>query len=308
MRTKLYILFIVTTCTSLIGYGQFNKYCQYTDYAIKAYQNNDFEKAVDLMDSAIKECPDENNTAVNWYNLSLFYKAIYKNEPSIELREIILKTTLKAKELDVANELLDNINSSIRNIAIQYKNDAILLLNDTLSNFNEVVSNLNNYKKLNSMTDSTKTYTAEDIQFYTVMAQKSTAKYNNSKTANTNYLDSAVFYYQKVLQLDENSGSTYEQLGILFFNQAVDIVNNMDEEASLEEVMSTDVKKAELALKSIPYFKKALEITPANSNLIYSLAGCYELLSLKEEHHHYLNLLKEKDPDYYKEVYTYPSN
>ena len=309
MNFKFYILFLGIALANLIGYGQnYNKYCLYTDYAVKAYQNNNYQKAILLMDSAITKCPEENNNAANWYNLSLFYKTLLKQTKDNSLREKVLSSILKAKELDENGELLKNINSSIKNLAILYKNDAILILNDTSTHFDGALKNYDRYKSLLSINQPDKEFKNEDIEFYNVVAHMNNTKYENNKQLYSNHLDSAIHYYQKILLLEPNSTDTHEQLGILFFNQAVDIINDIDPEANLEIVMKADIKKAELALKSIPHFEKALKAAPSNSKIIYSLAGCYELLSLREKHEFYLKLLKEKDPKYYNEVYTYPSN
>ncbi len=136
MNVRSYILFLGIALANLISYGQnYNKFCLYTDYAVKAYQNNNYQQAIVLMDSAITQCPDKNNNAANWYNLSLFYKTLHRQTKDNSLREKILTAILKAKELDENQELLKNINTSIKNLAILYKNDAIIILNDTSTHF-----------------------------------------------------------------------------------------------------------------------------------------------------------------------------
>lgn len=291
---------------NLFSYGQeYNKYCLYTDYAVKAYETGNYEQAISLMDSAISQCKEQNEDAANWYNLSLFYRTLYKKNKDISLRTKMLNSILHAQGLDHENELEKPINSFIKAIANYYLNDAVKILEDTSSNFSGALENYEKHKTTLLLIEPNIDFKKEDIRFYNSLASRNDIKYYNNKTLYANFLDSTIHYYSKSLLLDSNQFNTQKELGIIYFNQAVDIINNLDPEADLEVVMVTDAKKVELALKSIPYFKKSLALNESDTKLYYSLAGCYDILQLVDQKEIYMKALKEKDPEFYKSVLTF---
>lgn len=306
MNIKIYISFIVTIFISLLSYGQdYNKYCLYTDYSVKAYKAGNYEQAIALMDSAINQCKEQNNDAANWYNLSLFYKKLYKQNNDITLRKKMLTSILYAQGLDHTSELEKPIKSYIKTLANYYFKDAVLILDDTSSDFSGAIENYNKYKSTLELADSNLTFKTEDIEFYSMFAQRNNLKFENNKVNYANHADSAILYYTKTLDLDSTKSETYNALGLIYFNQAVELVNNLSIDAELDVLMETDIKKADLALKSIPIFTKAFQLDSSNSDFIYSLAGSFKLIEDNEQYGYYLNLLKEKDPEYYKSVMTF---
>ncbi|MCT4583074.1 MAG: hypothetical protein N4A35_16810 [Flavobacteriales bacterium] len=308
MKVKNYISFLLATVfVGLSSYGQnYNKYCLYTDYSVKAYEKGAYKKAIALMDSAIINCKEENDNAVNWYNLSLYYKAYYKQSKDLSLREKILEITLKAQEKDVNNELEPQLKSSLRNLANTYKNELNLYLNDTSGVFlAKAVEKHGEYKSVYRLADQEKDFTKEDVLVFNILGSRYDTKYSNNKEKYRAYLDSSILYYSKSIELDSNQAEIYNAIGLIYFNQAVDIINALDYEADLQMVMESDAKKADLAMKGLPYFEKALNADPNNGEIIYALAGCYKILNFDEKYRTYLEMLKEKAPDYYNAVYTF---
>ncbi len=299
MIAKIYISFLITVLVSFYSYGQdYNKYCLYTDYAVKAYEKGKYEQAISLMDSAINQCKEQNNDAANWYNLAFFYKALYKQDSKLSTREKMLSTILHAQKLDDKNELNRQITSYLKSIANYYKNDGIKILDDTSSNFSGAIEKYEKYKSIIRLIDSSIDFKNEDIIYYNNLAYRNNIKFENDKKNYMNHADSAILYYQKSLLVDSNQAHINEDIGRIYFNQAVDIINNLDPEADFEVAMNADQKKADLAMKGLPYFKKAFELDPSNSEIIYALAGCYDILNFKDESEFYLSMLKEKDPQY----------
>ncbi len=308
MKSLTYILTLVLVLLAGVTWGQsYNRYCLYADYATKAYKT-DVEKAIMLMDSAFLMCPERSNNFENWFNYALFNKEVAKRTGDINKREIAINALLRAKGLDKEGEYREMVNKTIKNIANYYKRDAIISLQDTSSNFSNVLKNYDKYKEVVKLANPNEDFTDEDIQLYGKLAGINYIKYENNKDLYKNYMDSSIKYYEKILALDSTQAETYKELGLIYFNQAVDIVNSLDLEADIETIMATDEKKAFLGLKSIPYFEKAYELNPNDTRAIYALAGCYELISESDKVQEYLNLLKEKDPDFYNEIYKTSSN
>lgn len=308
MNIRFYIsLLFVLVFTGSGFYGQnYNKYCLYTDYSVRAYEKKDYATAVALMDTAINYCKEENDNAVNWYNLSLYYKAYFKQTKDVQLRDKILEVTLTARSKDVENELEKQLNSSLRSIANSYRNELNFYFNDTSGVYlGKAIAKHEEYKKVYRLAEKDKNFNDEDVVVYNILGSRYETKYNNNKEVYTAYLDSSIHYYSQSLKLDSTQSEIYNSMGLIFFNQAVDIINNLDYEADLQLVMESDAKKADLAMKGLPYFEKALDYDANNGKIIYALAGCYKILNFDEKYNQCLELLKEKDPEYYNSVYTF---
>ncbi len=299
MKINTYIVTISILFTALFSFGQdYNKYCLYSSYAEKAFVAKKYEIAISLMDSAITNCPEQANNEVNWYNLSLFYKTYYKSTKEYNLRDKMLESILIAKKLDINKELKAPITSYLKTLAGYYYKDAAKIIEDTSSNFEGALLNYSKYKQIKQLSNPYLDFTKEDTEFYNILAARNYTKYQNSKLSNSNNLDSAIYYYKKSLELDSSKAGTYNEIGLIYFNSAVDIIENLDEEADFMEAMQADDQKADLAAKGLPYFKKALALDPENINILYGIAGCYDILNFKEESKHYLSLVKEKDPNF----------
>jgi len=305
MKKGIYIfIFVLANFISWSSYAQgYNKYCAYADYANTAYEREQIEMAISLMDSAIKNCPEQADNVVNWFNYALFNKQLAKQTNNLKLREKTLFSILKARELDINNEYEDNINKVIKNVAFYYRNKAIKVLDDTSSNFSESITNYTKYKEILVEADADYSFTKEDIGFYNVLAKRNLIKYRNDEILYKNHLDSSILCYRRVIGLDSTRVDAYLELAIVYFNEAIELVNKLDVDADLYELIAIDERKAELALLSIPLLKRVLKLEPENAKSIYSLAACYKLITLEEEANKYLELLKEVDLEYYNEIY-----
>ncbi len=305
IKKGIYILvFILLNFVSWSSYAQdYNKYCAYADYANTAYERDQIEVAIALMDSAIQKCPEQMDNTISWFNFALFNKQLAKKTKDLKLREKTLFAILKARELDVNNEFEDNINNVIKGLAIYYKNDAIKELNDTSSNFSGAIENYKKYKELIVEANPNVNLKKEDIRFYNVLAERNLIKYKNNEDLYKNHLDSTILCYKRVIDIDSTSVDAYFDLATVYFNEAIVLVNQLDVDADLFELIEVDKRKAELALLSIPLLKKVLELEPKNSKAIYSLAACYKLISQEEEYVSYLEMLKEVDLEYYNDIY-----
>jgi tetratricopeptide (TPR) repeat protein len=89
------------------------------------------------------------------------------------------------------------------------------------------------------------------------------------------YLDKAQKVYEEVLELDSNNVSANYNIGIIFYNQGVEIVNNMDYSLDLEQLNNVQDRIIELFKKSLPYMKKAYDLNPKRKETLIGLQGIY---------------------------------
>lgn len=90
-----------------------------------------------------------------------------------------------------------------------------------------------------------------------------------------NNFEKAVQAYKKAIELNPNMFDPYYNLGATYFNQGAEL-NNKANDIKDNVKYEAAIKKANDVLKeSIPYFEKALEISPNDMNTLNSLKQIY---------------------------------
>jgi tetratricopeptide (TPR) repeat protein len=75
--------------------------------------------------------------------------------------------------------------------------------------------------------------------------------------------------------MDPNNISANYNLGIIYYNEGVEIVNNMDYSLDLFELNAVQDKIIELFKESLPYMTKAYELNPKRRETLIGLQGIY---------------------------------
>mgnify|MGYP006282855837 CR=1 FL=1 len=95
--------------------------------------------------------------------------------------------------------------------------------------------------------------------------------------------EKAIKNYKKALELDPDMFMALYNMGVLYYNQAVDIegeANTTKDEAKYKELK----EKARAKLKeALPYLEKALEVQPENASLVSTLSTVYYRLRVEDE-------------------------
>ena len=102
------------------------------------------------------------------------------------------------------------------------------------------------------------------------------------------YLDKAKEVYKKIIELDGNHMRANYNLALLYYNQAVNIMNNMDDDDD-DIFLLNDIQDQciELFKKSLPYFNKAHELDPNNKEVLIGLGGVHFSLNDMEKSEEY---------------------
>jgi len=265
-----------------------------------AYQNKNFQRAQELMDSAIVLCPEVATNAYAWHIKGFICRDLYKknetnniNSPS---RERALSAYKKSIELDVNNEFKENNIKSIRALAISFYNDAAGKL-DT-NNFDIAIPLYKKYKSSMRLAYPDYNFNTNDIVFYNVLGNVYKEKYDNNKENNSLYFDKSIESYSKTLEIDSTNYSALYNLGVIYYNKGIDyILLSLDEnEATLLELIESQEKLAEYCEKALPYLKKAYAIKPTKE-IIEGFRGIYESLNDQEKLQFYSEKLNNFDED-----------
>lgn len=291
------ILIFVILITG-VSYAQ-NKYCKYDDLAMYAYQEKQFERAQELMDSAIVLCSEVATDPYAWHIKGFICRDLYKQNESSNInspsRDRAIEAYKKSLEFDKNGEFKDNNLKSIKSLAVSYYNDAARRL-DTNS-YSIAIPLYEKYKKTMLIAYPNFDFTPKDVVYYNVLGAVYKEKYENDRNNNSLFLDKSIESYSKTLSLDSTNYSAYYNLGVIYYNRGVDFVLALDEsEATLLELIESQEKQAEYCEKALPYLKKAYEIKPTKE-IIEGFRGIYESLNDDEKFQFYNEKLNNFDGD-----------
>jgi hypothetical protein len=266
--------------------------------ALKSLQAGNLDKAKAAIEAAIKH-PETSNDAQAWYLRGFIYKDIYKTrEESNKMspaRETAYLSFRKSLELDSSKSNRESNIASLKFLAAKYFNDAASTLDTT--NYNISIKNFDKYKELMGYVDPAASMVPKDIEFNLAIASVYTKIYESNRKTKTAFFDLAKASYAKVLSLDPNNLSANYHMGILYYNQAVEIINRNIEESEwdIDLVKLEQIQDNSIALfkQSLPFMQKAYELDPNKRETLEGLTGIYFSLNEFEKSNEFKQRLEE---------------
>lgn len=246
--------------------------------ALRAYQNKDLAKAKELIEVAVSDS-NFNALAKTWYFRGYIYKDLYKEDRKTstghQYRQIAIESYLKAIELDQAHEFTEDCYQSLKYLASTLYNDAAVAL-DT-NNFDVAQQYYDQYKNLSKTTNPEMDFTSRDIEFKLYKASKYSILFDNPDGVNNpdHLSEEIITLYKDVLLLDSNNISANYNLAIHYYNQGVNIIDNMDYDQDFEQLFAIQEKVMELFAKALPYMRKAYKLDPLRKATLQGLSGIY---------------------------------
>jgi len=107
------------------------------------------------------------------------------------------------------------------------------------------------------------------------------------------FLDSAKNAYNDVLAISPNNVSANYNLAILYYNQAVYIINETDYDEDISKLNAAQDTSIRLAMQSLPFMQKTYQLDPRKKEAIKGLEGIYYLLHDTQKFQEYEDKLKE---------------
>jgi len=261
--------------------------------ALELYRDKKLDSAKAYIDSASVHPLTKNNYDV-WMVRGFIYKDLYKTRDADKAtslyRDMAVESYKKSVLFDstAKNPQRENILNGIKYIAATYHND----INKTLDTVNYQVS-LNNAAsfvantKFLDPTFNEKTY---NYEVYLTVGSMFEKEYERSNSKFT--LDLAKVYLFKAHDLDSSSFLVNKNLGLLYYNQAVEIINKMDVDISLEELPVYQDRSVKLGRQALSYCLKAHAIKPDDKVVVEALAGIYYLLNETDKHNEFKKKLE----------------
>lgn len=294
--------------------------------ALKALQANELDKSRALMDSASThpETKDENKT---WYYRAWVYKKLYsakeaENKESPYRLEAI-NSFKRFFELDTVSELHETAFKSTKYLASTLYNDAATSLNE--GEFALAQSNFQRYKDATLIIEPEHDFTSLEVQFYLVMGQQYNQLYEADREANKSYFEKTKEAYSHVLEEDSMNLSANYNLGILYYNEAVNIIKNLDYDLDLITLELIQDETVQLFANSLPYMVRAYRLDLCRIETVIGLSGIYFSLNdmeksqkIQEQLEHLKNpkvyenysgeITEESDVNYFQECISTPKH
>lgn len=292
---KKYCLHIILVL--VLGVNTLSAQVSYTNKAILAYQESNFEVAMKYIDSALVDSKEKGD-AYTWYVKGMIYKDHYKAKEATnnasKSREIAIQAFKTCVEFDSKKEHTQNSHINIKFLAGTYYNDMVRLL-DTV-NYMKAEPLYEKYKETMRIIDPNTNFVKTDKEVYLYMGRQISRKFDFKRENSTQqFFDEAIRTFEKVIALDSNDCSAHYQIAQLYYNYGVETILTLDDNTPLEKVIAAQDKCVVLFQKSLPHMKKALQLGNCKSKkeLLKALMGIYYQLNEIDKYNDINSQLKE---------------
>ncbi len=260
--------------------------------AYEYLQKNKYDSAKVTIDAAVLH-PDTKNDGQAWYLRGFVYKSIYNiNEKSMRQspsRIVALESFKYSLDIDTS---LENKQENIKNI----KYLATTLYNDAASSLNVVdykiaIDNFEKFIQYYSLVDSSPANLKQKrIDFNLAIASVYTKIFEGDRQNKSEFLNLAKQAYNKVLDVDPNNIGANYNMGILYYNQAVNLINQSDYDIDIVALSDIQDNSIKLFKESLPFMEKAYSLDPKRKETLLGLSGIYFSLNEFEKS----NMFKQK--------------
>lgn len=251
--------------------------------ALDYVEAGDFEKAKTEIDAAVlNEATSTDSYA--WYVKGFVYKELYKknekSNPLSPLRNEAIAALKKSMELDTKGENVNEYKQTLKFLATTLNNDAANSIN--ANNPEAAQKAFEKYKETMLLIDPQTDLKPKSIEFLLALASMLNNQYQAEQdSAKKEFKFLGVRnMYQEVLKLDANNVSANYNLGILYYNKAVNIINSLDYDMDMFALMEIQDNCVAIFKQSLPFMEKALALDPNRIETLRGLEGIY--ISLNE--------------------------
>lgn len=270
---------------STTAFGQLDK----LERADGLYRAKNFESARTAIDSALMDKEVKLNPQA-WQLKSAIYYELNKKYEQFKLNSAYRDSSIKA--VFISNSImstspkqysveLEYNNKVIKNHAAIYHKICKKYLEDSL-NYEKSNAAYKKFKELFVKVDSTFDFKAKDIEYYSAVGSKFADKYKEDNTK-TQYGEIAKIALMKVLDLDPKNVSATFNLGIVYYNQGVNLINQMSIDTPLDQLEVIQDNSSKLFKQSLPFMDKVYQLDPKNTKALEGLRQIYQALNDNEK-------------------------
>ena len=250
------------------------------DAALNYMQKNNVDSAKIEIDLQMQNV-DVQLDPENWYLEGFIYKELYKKYENENFnspyRAKSLNSFKKSLKLDTVIARTKTTKELIRYLAGRFYNDAVLTLDS--SNYLTSILCYEQYRDAALILDSILDIKKKDIEFNLALGTIYVEIYNSDKIKNLQFFNLTRDTYMKILNWDPNNYTANYDLGLLYWNKGVHLMNNIDYELNLDSVMQVQNYSVSIFKESLPFAQKAYEMEPKREETLIVLSGIFYSLN-----------------------------
>lgn len=295
MIKKLNILLIITFLSSSV-FGQFLGK-DHLSVSLFYMQKNELDSAKKYIDLAGEDV-ELNVVPKTWYYKGFIYKELYKNiekeHKTSPYRLVAIESYTKMWKMDGKEEFTESATKIVKYLASTLYNDAARML--TIDEYELSIINYNYYKNAMLLIEPDINMDVQDVKFKLALASVL------NRPSETGVLDSLMSVkvkniYTEILKIDtDNPGANYN-LAIIYYNEGVEIVSNMDYDMDIEKANEIQDRCVAIFLEALPYMKKSYELKYNLKEALIGLSNIYYGLNDIEKSEAYKKELADLEKD-----------
>ena len=217
---------------------------------------------------------------ISWTLRSFIYFDIYKrtekNKLNSDLRDTIISSILKSNSLNPDETYAGNNKKLLQNIGAGYFNLAKKMLEDSVNEEKSLIA-FNRYKGIYKILEPDNNFKQKDIEYNltigSIFSEFFIKDNNNTKAQNT-----AKVALLKVIELDPGNESANINLGLMYYNQAVNLSKELDYGADFTQIDFIQENMIKLAKQSEQFIFKVYSKNNKNVRSVEALFYLYRML------------------------------
>ncbi len=267
-----------------------NTFAQFAlvEKAMSLYSDKKLDSALIIINKTIKSSETSKNYQA-WMMRGFIYKEFYKTTQTTNItsayRDSAAVSLIECLQLDIQNKnsQKNNVLQSLKYLASTYHNDINKSL-DT-NGYKQALINSDKHRAIMKLIDPAFNENKYNYDVYSTVGSMFEKWYET--TTSKTLLDLAKNYLLKAYAINNNTDFINKNLGVLYYNQAVDIIKKMDYDVPLDQLPIYQDNSVKLGKQALPYLLKASQINPTDKAVVEGLAGIYYLLNETDKYNEY---------------------
>ncbi|MBA2612005.1 MAG: hypothetical protein H0U95_08545 [Bacteroidetes bacterium] len=257
-------------------------------------QSKNADMAKLAIDSVIVH-PETKADFVSWTTRAYIYFEIYKRTDKLKLnsnlRDTIISSLKTSNSLKPDETFAGNNKKLLSNIAAGYFNLSKVLLMDSI-NYKHSLIAYNKFKENFLLAEPGTSFTARDIEYYLAVGSLYSDIFNKDNK-NIAAQDVAKLALLKVLDMQPENPSANINLGIMYYNQAVNLGKGLDYGADFSQIDVVQENIIKLAKQAEQFIIKVYKVDNKNVKAVEALHSIYKMLNDKAKEEEFKKKCKE---------------
>lgn len=239
--------------------------------------------------------PETKGDFVSWTIRAYIYFEIYKRNDKLKLHSVLRDTIVSS--LKISNTLkpdetfASNNKKLLSNIAAGYFNFSKILLMDSVNYKNSLLA-YNKFKENYLIAEPGTNFNKRDVEYYLAVGSLYSDIFNKDNK-NTDAQETAKITLLKVLDIQPENPSANINLGIMYYNQAVNLGKLLDYGADFSQIDVVQENIIKLAKQAEQFIIKVYKVDNKNLKAVEALHSIYKMLNEKANEEEFKKKCKE---------------